>query len=63
MARGHYTFKTFLSIEADSEQEAHEELGRRLARLQEGEFVTGYGIDTLARDLTYDDAGNLRSPA
>lgn len=63
MTRGHYTFRALLSVEADSEDEARREIQRRLARLHEAEYVTGFGVEHLAHDLTYSPDGGLRVPS
>jgi hypothetical protein len=61
--RGHYTFRALISLEADSEKEAKAELQRRLGRLHEAEYISGFGIEHVADDITYDPhSGLLRVP-
>lgn len=62
--RGHYTFRTLVSLEAGSEAEAKAELERRLHRLHDAEYISGFGIEHVADDITYDpETGLLRVPS
>ena len=62
--RGHYTHRVLIALEADSEKASKEELERRLGRLMEAEYISGFGIEHVADDITYDpETGLLRAPS